>query len=668
MGGVKIMTLIKRNDVNQIFAEQAPTQDQPASFENYPLGWDESRKNEGKPKIPQFNFLQQRTDQNLLYIHQQGAALPFHASIEYAEGAIVLKDGVLSQKKGSSWIAVGGGGSGGGDGISTVESIADLNAIKDPKNGQVVFVKFTGSNFKYNIAAQGSNKWELLNKLPSLLDFGAKADGSDDSKSISAALLYSSKNNVEVTGLGKTYACHSVLFDNDVQFRDAKLICNKLDTDLISVLECSSYNQDKRWLTNIRFSNIHIDGERKKHIKVKDTTSQEDGGRSGFRFIRPCDGVYLDNCSGINCASDGIIFFPHGDQSQKNNTVKNVYITDSTFNGNRRHGGSANSTNGMFLTNVVMSGNGLDIDPSAPLNSGLRGDVVSSGLYGSGFDVEEYALDVQSTNMNFNNCEMLGNAKSGLLVLTVGSPSQTNKSTVFVRGGKYDRGVSANAEQWSILVTPVTDKSYPSFSYVSIVDVDARGGSVGSLGADILIVNGLINGTARALEMTNLYAHGAFSAISEASSSNVFRTFEPNTKQFNYNPSTNLMQINTSQDSVEFRGGIRDVSGGGFKLSAYRGVERGSINFRMNANTGGTDIFFSHFGAETLAFRKTELTPSTNGSYNLGRRGTSFGSLFSQKLTLSSLSIFQDNALAISGGLLAGDVYRNSAGALFVVF
>ena len=35
-------------DPNLIFAENAPTQDKPAAFENYDKGWDESRKNDGR--------------------------------------------------------------------------------------------------------------------------------------------------------------------------------------------------------------------------------------------------------------------------------------------------------------------------------------------------------------------------------------------------------------------------------------------------------------------------------------------------------------------------------------------------------------------------------------------------------------------------------------------
>lgn len=101
------MALVTKNDVTQIFAIQAPSIDLPPTFANYPRGWDTARSNNGKPTIKQFNYIQQRTDQNMLWIHQNGAALPYDATMEYAEGAVVIKDGELQKKQGASWINFG---------------------------------------------------------------------------------------------------------------------------------------------------------------------------------------------------------------------------------------------------------------------------------------------------------------------------------------------------------------------------------------------------------------------------------------------------------------------------------------------------------------------------------------------------------------------------------
>lgn len=99
------MALVTKNDVTQIFAIQAPSIDLPPTFANYPRGWDTARSNNGKPTIKQFNYIQQRTDQNVLWIHQNGAALPYDAAMEYAEGAVVVKYGELQKKQGASWVS-----------------------------------------------------------------------------------------------------------------------------------------------------------------------------------------------------------------------------------------------------------------------------------------------------------------------------------------------------------------------------------------------------------------------------------------------------------------------------------------------------------------------------------------------------------------------------------
>ena len=532
-------------------------------------------------------------------------------------------------------------------------------------NGDIVKSTINGNANNPNVNMSGW-KPEQITITPQM--FNAVGNGvADDSAALNSAIAFAIANNATLDGQGKTYACHSVLFDSNFKFKNAKLVCNKFDQDLISVLECSSYNDDPRWLENVYMENIHIDGKRELHTNIKDTTAQEDGGRSGFRFIRPVNGLTMIGCSGNNCASDGIILFPHGNRSSVNDTVKNVVIINSDFSGNRRHGGSSNSVNGMELSNVTCNNNGLEINPSAPINSGLRGDTVSGQLYGSGWDCEEYALDVQSTNMFFNDCTMTGNARSGLLVLTVGSPSGANKAVIGVNGGSYDIGVSASRDNWAILVTPVTNKNFPPTKLFTANNVNLNGGDIGGLGVDNFVINHPVNiGAARALEMTTMFATGNFIATVEAASSVVRKTFAPDVFRFNY--ANNLMQLNTSADAMELRGGIRDVAGGKFKLSAYRGIERGALEFRMNVDSGGTDLFYSTLGADKIAFSEFNLTPVTNGGYGLGRRYLTYSNVFSQKLTLSNLSVFATNAAAVAGGLLAGDVYRNSAGQLLIVF
>lgn len=91
-------------DPQNIFASDAPTQDKPPAFNNYIKGMDETRSNDGRPTIKQFNFIQQQNDFKFLYMHERGACLPFVEGFPYENNAIVFKDGFIQQKNGSSWV------------------------------------------------------------------------------------------------------------------------------------------------------------------------------------------------------------------------------------------------------------------------------------------------------------------------------------------------------------------------------------------------------------------------------------------------------------------------------------------------------------------------------------------------------------------------------------
>lgn len=152
------MTQVNKNDVTQIFASNAPDQDKPPSFPNYTTGWGTSRNNNGKPTIKGFNFLQQRTDQNFLWIHQNGGALPYDSSIDYVDGSIVLKDGKLQQINGGIWSSYGSsdsdittwsGNSQADENkkfVTTVNSYSDLSSLKTV-DGRVAIVKGDGSYY-----------------------------------------------------------------------------------------------------------------------------------------------------------------------------------------------------------------------------------------------------------------------------------------------------------------------------------------------------------------------------------------------------------------------------------------------------------------------------------------------------------------------------------------
>lgn len=219
------MPLIPKPNYNQIFASQAPEQDKPAVFNNYPSGWGvESRPNNGKPTIKGFNYLQQTSDLKDLWILQNGACLPYDESIEYADGAPVLKDGMIQYKTASGFSPV----------ISekpyilkyfTEGVLYPLNARVMLANGDIVKNTIDGNTTDPNVDMTG---WVDVNSASGIKDdsgktqqeintdlakrvkivtpylFGAKGDRvTDDTVAIQAFWNYLATNLVEtadVTG------------------------------------------------------------------------------------------------------------------------------------------------------------------------------------------------------------------------------------------------------------------------------------------------------------------------------------------------------------------------------------------------------------------------------------------------------------------------------------
>lgn len=113
-------------DPKVIFSSNAPAQDKPAAFANYEKGMDATRANEGRPTIKQANYLQMTTDQKILWIHENGGALPYDSTIDYAEGAIVKKDGVLQEFLSGEWVSL--------EKPLTAENLTDGNQTQDQIN------------------------------------------------------------------------------------------------------------------------------------------------------------------------------------------------------------------------------------------------------------------------------------------------------------------------------------------------------------------------------------------------------------------------------------------------------------------------------------------------------------------------------------------------------
>ena len=250
-------------DPKVIFASDAPAIDKPPVFSDKTKGWDVSRANDGRPEIKEMNKIQQDTDLKILWLNEN-AVLPYDASIDYPDGAVTLKDGSFKQLSSGSWIeflddfadkdAVKRGIANRYDPLltynsgervaltngyivkstndgnandpnvdmtgwrfddNTVESIADLMTIQNPKDGQVVFLESYnagqgngGDDFKYNSNRSSENDgisvfngWERLWLVDYVTFYHAGAVGdyvTDDEVAIERAQQYARDNGKQI--------------------------------------------------------------------------------------------------------------------------------------------------------------------------------------------------------------------------------------------------------------------------------------------------------------------------------------------------------------------------------------------------------------------------------------------------------------------------------------
>ena len=157
-------------------------------------------------------------------------------------------------------------------------------------------------------------------------------------------------------------------------------------------------------------------------------------------------------------------------------------------------------------------------------------------------------------------------------------------------------------------------------------------------------------------------------------------------RQYNSTPRFGLQQINDSGATSSFYL-ERGVGEGDYKLSCdgklrlantvFDGTTQSNNPLFQMFRPDGSYNFYIDFTSDyfpSLASSTGELgvsatlIPTTDNNINIGSAGNRLGKLYTGRANISSISTFSDNASAIAGGLIIGDLYKTSTGQLMVVF
>ena len=180
-------------------------------------------------------------------------------------------------------------------------------------------------------------------------------------------------------------------------------------------------------ITDILIDNVHIDGNRKNQTKVDYNTeggytvTPRDGGRHGFCLKGFNKNITIRNSSARYCATDGILInrgLHTLTVSETNPAIVNLRIENCAFEWNRRHGGAGDSIDRFNSTNCKWNNNGKTVDGGLVIGD-VGAMVLGTNLYGAGFDMEGYQAGSRTSNLVFESCDFLDNAREGLLIFDV---------------------------------------------------------------------------------------------------------------------------------------------------------------------------------------------------------------------------------------------------------
>ena len=302
-----------------------------------------------------------------------------------------------------------------------------------------------------------------------------KGDGRRDATTDVQAMIDNAPAGAIVDGLGCTFTVSSLHIPSDRTVENFNLRTLPGTGNGRSPVTIGA-NYDTALRSNITLRNVHVDGQRQLQDAIE---VAGDGELHGFRIVGPVDDLLIENCSAVNCATDGMLLYVGLGmmtlQSYDDGVKHRITIRDCEFNGNRRHGVAGDTMVGVTFDNVTCNGNGLDVEGDT---DGALGSRSNGLLYGNGWDIEEYNLDTYFADLTWTGCVGVGNARAGLLIMSgpnveADDPNFVVRSGFTIDGCHFDAGVSGTATQ-SLLVTPVAANRLRGVYFTDVTIRDSK--------------------------------------------------------------------------------------------------------------------------------------------------------------------------------------------------
>jgi hypothetical protein len=343
--------------------------------------------------------------------------------------------------------------------------------------------------------------------------------GSDDTQLLQGAIDRLKPGGI-LDGAGRQFTVTRLNLRPEMTLRNFKLRAKGTGTPLDAVI---TIDGNANAAHDIVIQNVSIDGNRSAQTNLR---SEEDGGRDGIRIVGKAERLLIADCSAVNCATDGLKIFSHRSLSgnDANLNFRDIYVANSRFLRNRRHGASGDSLRNVHFIDCDFSENGVDLPGSA--SEGSRGAIDNGVIYGAGVDIEGYGAGSGVDGLYFLRCKAMRNARFGFQFWEPTPPSRPGflpRKRIVFEGCVIDGGVSPHhAHQALELSQPKANRGgSPTYEDVQVVNLNCSGTVI-------------LNGVNRAVFVGGYYSspYGGFWGIGENSTGIKFLGLDTAGKMF----------------------------------------------------------------------------------------------------------------------------------------